>query len=252
LITSSVVLKLGYNGLAYSIVILWLVALCIMMSIPDAKKSSKSTVKKLKLSDAKILFENDKYKLLILIMICMFCLNTANLIVAVDKMMALGATATEVGYKFSITGLIELPLYFAGAYFIGRFKEYRLLIISAVTLTVQFLLFAIATTPMQIVFITGLQFIHGPFLNMAAKSLIYKYSDVNLKSTGQLVAVSIYGGIAGLMVPVVAGAVTDRFNVNTTLYGTVFIGIIGVFLSLILYKKGNTVKNKKLSYVLEK
>ena len=40
------------------------------------------------------MFKNDnKYRLLILIMICMFCLNTANLIVAVDKMMVLGATA---------------------------------------------------------------------------------------------------------------------------------------------------------------
>lgn len=251
-ITSIVVLKLGYNGLAFSIVILWLVVLCVMMSIPDAKKSSESNIKKLKLSDVKILFKNDKYKLLILIMICMHCLNTANLIVTVDKMMIIGATATEIGYKFSITGLIELPLYFAGTYFIGRFKEYRLLIISAVTLTVQFVLFAIATTPMQIVFITGLQFIHGPFLNMAAKSLIYKYSDVNLKSTGQLVAVSIYGGIAGLMVPVVAGTVTDRFNVNITLYGTVFIGIVGIILSCILYKKGHAVKNKKLSYAVEK
>lgn len=252
LITSSVVLKFGYSGLAYSIVILWLLAICIMMSIPDAQKSSDSAISKLKLSDVKILFKNDKYRLLILIMICLFCLNTANLIVAVDKMMDLGATAKEVGYKFSITGLIELPLYFSGVYFTRRLKEYRLLIIAAVTLTVQFFLFAVATTPMQIVFISGLQFIHGPFINMAAKGLIYKYSDDKLKSTGQLVAVSIYGGISGLMVPVIAGAVTDRFNVNTTLYGTALIGIIGVVLSCILYKKGNTQRSKKLEYVLEK
>ena len=37
LITSSVVFKFGYSGLAYSIVILWLLAICIMMSIPDAE-----------------------------------------------------------------------------------------------------------------------------------------------------------------------------------------------------------------------
>ncbi|PRR83725.1 hypothetical protein [Clostridium vincentii] len=121
--------------------------------------------------------------------------------------------------------------------------------IAVVTLTVQFFLFAIATTPMQIVFISGLQFIHGPFINMAAKGLIYKYSDDKLKSTGQLVAVSIYAGVAGLMVPVIAGAVTESFNVNTTLYGITFIGIIGVVLSCGLSKKGNTVNSTKLSYI---
>ena len=76
---------------------------------------------------------------------------------------------------------------------------------------------------------------------LASRMLIYEFSSEKLKSTGLLLALSIYSGLSTLLMPSIGGTITNYFNVNTTIFLAAIIAGIGFILSLVLKRMGHTV-----------
>jgi MFS family permease len=236
IILSSIISRFGYKGVSSGILILCTISLGIMYFIKDVNKNHSVTVQKVQLSDLKELILDRKYSLLVIILFFMYCVIITNNTAVVDKMLELGANDSEIGYKWSIQSVIEIPTYLFGAYFLRKYNHYFLLKVSAIALTIQFILFGMSTSITQIVILSVLQILTTPLLIITSKTLIYDLTSEKMKSTGQLLALSIFTGLSSLLVPTCAGIITRYFNVNTTLFIAASLSAISLVLINILKK----------------
>jgi MFS transporter, OHS family, lactose permease len=236
IILSSIISRFGYRGVSSGILILCTISLGIMYFIKDVNKSHSVTVQKVQLSDLKELILDRKYSLLVIILFFMYCVIITNNTAVVDKMLELGANDSQIGYKWSIQSVIEIPTYLFGAYFLRKYNHYFLLKVSAIALTIQFILFGMSTSITQIIVLSVLQILTTPLLIITSKTLIYDLTSEKMKSTGQLLALSIFTGLSSLLVPTCAGIITRYFNVNTTLFMAASLSAISLVLINILKK----------------
>jgi MFS transporter, OHS family, lactose permease len=236
IILSSIISRFGYKGVSSGILILCIISLGIMYFIKDVNKNHSITVQKVQLSDLKELILDRKYSLLVIILFFMYCVIITNNTAVVDKMLELGANDSQIGYKWSIQSVIEIPTYLFGAYFLRKYNHYLLLKVSAIALTIQFILFGMSTSITQIIILSVLQILTTPLLIITSKTLIYDLTSEKMKSTGQLLALSIFTGLSSLLVPTCAGIVTRYFNVNTTLFMAASLSAISLVLINILKK----------------
>lgn len=217
-ILPTIIFRFGYRGIGNGIFSICIFSLILMYFIKDVNRIHNKDVEKSKLSDIKELIFNKKYSLLVFILFLMYCAIIANSTVVVDKMLILGATNLQIGYKWSIQSIIEIPTYLFGVYFLRKFDSYSLLKITASVLTIQFVLFGACNTVISIIILSALQMFTTPLLLINSKTLIFELTSEKMKSTGQLYALSIFTGISSLLVPICAGTITRYFNVNITLF----------------------------------
>lgn len=239
-----VILKFGYKGVGNVILILCILSLVIMYFIKDVNRTDNN-IEKAGLSDIKGLIFNKRYSLLVFILFLMYCGVITNNIVVVDKMLILGATNLEVGYKWSIQSVIEIPTYLFGAYFLQRIDQYLLLKISAIALAIQFVLFGAFNSVTGIIILSSFQMLTTPLILITSKTLIYKLTSEKMKSTGQMFALSIFTGLSSLLVPICAGTITKYYNVNVTLFIVAFLSAIAFVLLNVLEKMNKCSMIKK-------
>ncbi|HEX9026266.1 MAG TPA: MFS transporter [Clostridium sp.] len=235
-ILPTIIFKFGYIGVSNCILFLSIISLCIVYFIKDVNKIHNKNAKKIQISDVKDLILNKKYSLLVFILFLMYCVIIANNSAVLDKMLILGATDLQIGYKWSIQSVIEIPTYLFGVYFLQKFNHYFLLKICATALTVQFILFGACSSVTGIIILSGFQMLTTPLLMIASKNLIFELTSEEMKSTGQLYAMSIFGGISSLLVPVCAGTITRYSNVNITLFIAASLSAIAFILIDVLKK----------------
>lgn len=218
IILSSIISRFGYKGVSNGILILCIISLGLIYFIKDVHRNCDKNVEKARLADVKELVLNRKYSLLVVVLFLMYCVIITNNTAVIDKMLALGATDLQIGYKWSIQSVIEIPTYLFGTYFLRKFDHYSLLKVSATALTVQFVLFGMSDRIMEIILLSILQLLTTPLLLITSKTLIYELTSEKMKSTGQLFALSIFTGLSALLVPTCAGIITRYFNANITLF----------------------------------
>jgi MFS family permease len=228
--------EFGYKGLGLSIILITIMLLGLMFLIEEGVKSSQGKSEKITMDDIKELLNNKKYILAIIILFLIYCAGTANSTTIIDKMLQLGATNADIGYKWTISALVEIPVYIYGSFFLKRLGAYKLLSISAFTVTLQFILFGMSNSVSSMVLLSVFQIINGPMMMLASRILIYEFSSEKLKSTGLLLALSIYSGLSAFIMPSIGGTITNYFNVNTTIYIVAGVAGIGFLLSLVLKK----------------
>lgn len=235
-ILSSIISKFGYVGVSNGILILCIFSLGFLHFTNDVNKCNDNNIEKAKLSDVKELILNKKYNLLVIILFLMYCVIITNNTAVVDKMLSIGANDLQIGYKWSIQSIIEIPTYLFGSYFLRRFNHYFLLKVSAVSLTIQFVLFGISSSITQIIILSAIQMLTTPLLMITSKTLIYELTSEKMKSTGQLFALSIFTGLSSLLVPTCAGIITRFFNPSITLFATASLAALAFILINVLKK----------------
>lgn len=245
-ILPTIIYKFGYSGISNCILILCIISLSLIYFIKDVHKVDNSKVEKIKVEDIKELIFNKKYSLLVFILFLMYCVIIANNSAVVDKMLELGATNLQIGYKWSIQSLIEIPTYLFGAYFLRKYNHYFLLKVSAAVLTIQFVLFGLCSSVIGIVILSSFQMLTTPLLMITSKTLIFELTSEKMKSTGQLYAMSVFGGVSSLLVPVCAGMITRYFNVNVTLLIAASLSAVSCVLINILRKDTNIEYNENI------
>ncbi len=214
-LTSVIINRFGYSAIGFAFAIIILISHAISYTLPDARKIEKNT--NLRLIDIQVLLKNKNYIKLVVMLIFVNIIFTADMYTVIDKIIHIGGTNDEIALKWSFQAVTELPLFFMGFYLLKRFNANKLLIFSIVMFLIRFLLYTVAVTPMQIILISGMQSISFPLLLISQKVLIADESPPNLQSTGQMFALSLYVGLSALITPVLSGVLVEMFGYDLTL-----------------------------------
>ncbi len=231
---SCMVEKVGYSYIGIVFASILLIAYFVGKKIPDAQKQQSV---KLKLSDVNILFKNKRYILLIVILFAIYMVQTSLDYVLPDKLNALNATETEVSYYWMITGLVELPLFFAGNKLAKKYGYVNLMILSIVVYGARFVMYSLSTSILQVMLISLLQFFTFPIMQVVSKQLVDKESPENLKSSGQQIGSALYNCTSALFSPLLAGILEDSFDIDVALLAISGFALISLLLTFVYKKK---------------
>ncbi|MGN1399635.1 MAG: MFS transporter [Erysipelotrichaceae bacterium] len=222
-IVSDIVSRIGYRyiGIFYSVMVVLICVVCHF--IDDAVKSD--TVK-IQISDVKQLFANKKYIALILAFFGTFMMQNSLDYVIVDKLNILNASAKQVGYYWMIIGLVELPLMFLGNRVAKKLGFSNILLFAVIVYGIRFLLYGFSNSVSSVMLISIMQSITFPLIQIASKHLIDYETPSHLKSSGQLIGLSLYSSTSALFAPLLVGFLEDSFNINITMF---VIGLFSIF-----------------------
>lgn len=229
MIASFLIFRFSYYGLTVSIMVIVAILIINIMILPDIEKIEGNS--KIKVCDILELLKDRQYILLVIIYFLMYSMVVANNCTVIDKMIYLNATDSQISFKWSLQSLLEIPTYLAGSFLLEKVKGLTLAKVSAVMMTIQFLIFAFAQNPEYIIIGCFLQVFSTPIVLITSKTLIQEIAPPKLRSSSQLIALSIFMGGSSLIVPVAAGFLSVNIGFDFTLVGVAAFGCISfVFL----------------------
>lgn len=214
-LTAFVINQFGYPAIGFAFAIIVLISQVVSYWLPDAKKEEKNV--NLRLKDIRVLLENKNYIIVLIILVLVNIVFTADMYTVVDKVISIGGSNDQVAFRWSFMAVTELPLFFLGFYFLKKFGARKLLVFSTSMFVVRFGLYTFATTPNQIILISGMQSITFPLLAVAQKVVVSDESPSNLQSTGQMFGLALYVGFPALITPILSGFLVEAFSYNTAL-----------------------------------
>ena len=225
---SLIISLFSYRGLGISIAVIVLLALVNLTALPDIEKIEARN--RLSSSDFKKLMFDRRYMLLVVILTLLYSMVIANNCTVIDKMIDLQASDAQISMKWTLQSLLEIPTYLAGSYLLTRFGGLKLLRLSSVMLTLQFVLFTLADNPSVIIGASALQLFSTPIILVASKMLILEIAPKKLKNSSQLIALSIFSGVSSLVIPVAAGFLSEQIGFDLTLGCVAGLGIVSFLL----------------------
>lgn len=231
-LASYFILLFSYQGMAISIFMILLLAVWNMKMIPDIAKIERK--QKTSFADVLTLVKDKRYCLLVVILFLLYSMIVANNCTVIDKMLTLGASQSDISWKWSLQSLLEIPTYVLGARLLHRYQHTSLLQFSALMLIVQFLLFAMADTIWMMIACSVFQLFSTPLLMITSKALIQTISKPELRGSSQLVALSMFTGLSSLCIPTLAGSLFMLVGVDTTLVMVCGLGVIAFVLLIYL------------------
>ena len=214
-LTSIVVNIYGYSMLSYLIIAMVVSSLFLTIMQKDVEDIETA---ELKFKDIKELIKTPDYVILILIFtVINIGFNTDNFTV-IDKMIDLGATNNEIALKWSIQAIIEMPVLFLSTWILLRFNMLSVLRISVIFFIARIGFNGLATTPVQILYVSLFQGITFPLSFIAQKFMIEKITPLKLRSSAQMLGLAIFGAFPAFFTPLVSGILVEYVGYNTTLY----------------------------------
>lgn len=226
-----IVALFSYRAISISLSILIVLIIVNIKMIPDIQKVE--TQKKPQITDIIKLLQEKYYALLVLILFLMYSIVVANNGIVIDKMIELGATNSQISLKWTLQSLLEIPTYLLGYRILIKYNHYKLLRLSAIVITIQFILFSLLSNITIMILLNLLQVFSTPLILIVSKVLIYDASESHLKSTSQLVALSIFTGFSSFIIPILASIVSTIVGINLTL---LFISSLGLIAFILIFK----------------
>jgi MFS transporter, OHS family, lactose permease len=243
LLSVFIITQLQYSGLKWILLVLSLLLVLLIYFLPDVEKIEQ--YKSIQLKDVMQLLKNADYVLFVLALLLMYSLIVANTGIVIDKMIALGATDYQISLKWFMGSLLEIPTYLVGASLLKRIRPIRLLQFSSIILICQFVLFALANSSIQMIWISLLQIFTTPIIMVASKLIIYEIAPKHLMNSSQLIALSIFTGIPSLIVPFIAGFLAITIGYNQTLMMVAVIGIASLLVTILFIWASNRRERSK-------
>ena len=205
-------------------------SLTLVFALRQSEGKGLKTKQNFQWSDVKALLKLKGYWRMILILWVIHFMSNADILTVIDKMTALGANSQLISIKWILQSLCELPLFLISSWLLKRWSARRLLQFSLAMYCLRLGLTSFASTPEMIVFISGLQLVTFPLLQISAKILIDRQVPVSLRATGQQLALGIYSGCSMMLAPLVFGGLTTVCSYDATLMITGLLGIIPALL----------------------
>ncbi|NJB08777.1 MFS transporter, partial [Clostridioides difficile] len=232
MVASYLILRFSYFGLSVAIGLIVVLLIINILLLPDIEKINK----KINVTNKDIieLLKDKKYILLVCILFLLYSMVVANNCTVIDKMIALNATNSQISLKWSLQSLLEIPTYLAGSYLLKKYSSLNLLKLSAIMITVQFLLFALTNDSNIIIILCVFQVFSTPLILITSKRLIFEVSPKKLRSSSQLIALSIFMGGSSLIIPTVAGFLSINIGYNYTLMVLSLFGCLAYCLIVLL------------------
>lgn len=236
LLSGILVTQFGFKSLGYVNAILCLVTIFLTFVLEDANKQTETNIS---IREMGTLFQNKNYVLLIVIYAIAYFVYSAESITVVDLIYTLGGNAQSVGNRGFIHALSEMPMLFIVTTLVIRYGSKKLMIIGSLMIGVKFILFAFAPNVTAIYFISTIQMLSFPFILMSQKDLVNREVPTHLRSSGQLLSVSLTSGLSAIITPTVAAYLVEWTSINTTLIVLGLTMLIPVALML-TYKPSKT------------
>lgn len=214
LISGAIVTQFGFQILGIGATLMSIAALYFTYQLEDAHKEPVGSVS---FRDIKILLKNPQYILLIFAYTIAFLVYNADGITVIDKIFLLGGNSQSVGVKWFITAITEVPLLFLSGRLLLKYKAKPLMVFASVVLGVRFVLYAWASSVTAIMIVNILQMLTFPLILTSQKDLIFHEVPANLKSTGQMFAISISTGLSAVFTPIISAQLVNAFGMDHTL-----------------------------------
>lgn len=225
LVSGFMAVRFGYASLGIVAAVLSVLVIYIALVAEDV---SKHTVEKLKVRDLKRLFQNKNYILLIVVFFFTYLIYASDGITITDYIFHLKGTSEDVGVKWFVQAITEIPVLFMGSYILNKFNIKNLFRVSLVILMGRFILTGLSTSVWQVILIASLQALTFPIMLIAQKHLVYKEVPLELMSSGQMVAVSLSMGLASILAPLFSAFLSTFMDINLVLYVMAFVLVIPI------------------------
>lgn len=193
---------MSYRSLMWAFLALSALILVLLGRCKDVKKEKSSNLK----DDLKDLLSNRRYLLLVLIFLLIYMAGTADQYTVVDKLLQIGGSTADVGWKWSIQSFCEFPLFLAGGWLLSKVKPLTLLGFGILMYAVKFALYAFAQEPLWIVACASLQLVTMPMVLLSSKFLIKEVSAEAVAGSAQMFAMAVFVGISALLTPLICAA----------------------------------------------
>ena len=199
----------------------------------DAKRASGKVVK---LADLKELVKNKAYILLVLILLVLFGMGTADMYIVVDKVMAIGGTSFHVGAKWGLQSLMEIPILLVGDKLMKKYDPANLMLGASVLFGVRFVVYSLIQNPWWMIAAAVFQMVTFPIIIISSKLMIDEIISEKLKSSGQMAAMSVYMGISLLVMPVFCSSLSEAIGCDPALLVVAAFALVAIVLILIFKK----------------
>ena len=199
----------------------------------DAKRATGKVVK---LADLKELVKNKAYILLVLILLVLFGMGTADMYIVVDKVMAIGGTSFHVGAKWGLQSLMEIPILLVGDKLMKKYDPANLMLGASVLFGVRFIVYSLIQNPWWMIAAAVFQMVTFPIIIISSKLMIDEIISEKLKSSGQMAAMSVYMGISLLVMPVFCSSLSEAIGCDPALLVVAAFALVAIVLILIFKK----------------
>lgn len=213
----------GYELMMWVSIAISVAVIVLTFALEDASKVSDDT---LNFKDVSALFKNKNYVLLVVVFTLIYIVQNADNITVTDYILSLGGNETDIGVKWFVQALSELPLMIFGSYFLFKLRGKKMMMIGGFALGLRYVLYGSTTSIDHVVIFSALQMVSFPFLLISQKELILNESPEHLRSSGQMVAVAFTSGFSSIISPILAGYLGEYFALNLVLIG------MGLFMSV--------------------
>ncbi|RBW71620.1 MFS transporter [Bacillus taeanensis] len=152
----------------------------------------------------------------------------------------LGGKESLIGWAWFVGVASEALIFALSAIWFRRFHVLTFIIISGILYTLRWFLFAGANNPGDIILFQAAHGITFAVMYVAAMEFVSQLVPEELQGTGQLLFISVFFGLSGIIGSLGGGIVMDYFN-GTMLYQTLsclaLVGSIGMFIFAYIDRK---------------
>ena len=125
------------------------------------------------------------------------------------RILALGGTEAQVGMAYALNSVTEIPVLFAGAALLVRFRSSHLIVVGLLGFAAVYCFMALATSPLWILAASPvLGLLYGGFW-LAVVTYASKSAPVGMSATGQALVGAAQGGLGWSLGSIIGGILWD-------------------------------------------
>lgn len=174
------------------------------------------------------LVQNKQFVAFTFVFFLIYLTIVANNTLIIDKILSLPTGHRFVGMKWAIQSFCEVPAYFLLNRFSKKIKNEMLIYLTCFALIVQFGIYYFAATVEIIVMASFLQIFTVPLFSLGSRMMIHKVTPEKLLSTGQLLSISFYIGLASFISPLISGFISNLMHINAAIVTFIFFPLCAV------------------------
>lgn len=202
--------------------------LIIQLTIPDVKLIHHQ---KFGFSDLISLLKNKTFMRNLLVCFLLFVGQQADAITVIEKMVSLNSSSSIIGLKWMICALVELPLMFLGIRLIVKHGYRKIINVVAVVFIIRMVLNGLATTPLQLAFITSLQFATFPLLLLSQKYMAIDDVKAQCQNSSIMIMTAIGTNLPVILIPLIQSLTANFLDLSSLCYVFAFLAFLALIIN---------------------
>lgn len=138
-----------------------------------------------------------------------------------------GATSTLVGYAWSFTAVVEIPVFFLSTRLLENYEPEKLLAAAGFITTVRLGLFSITHEPWLMVFTHAIDGLAFPLIMVSLVLVVDKLVPAELRTTGLTVQAAVSITLPRLLGSLLGGRIYDKLGGSMVFYVSTILALIG-------------------------